>query len=917
MKPALVLLFILFISIVHSQCPNRNFLWHRIIFLRDSSSVDSEKQLQELLSYEKKIDQCSYKNDSTHALLLQRIGGLYTSKIDFFNAIQYTLKSIAIVSRYKNTRSINPSHAIKSYWNLQVSYDSLHLEDKQSSALDSCISIALSLKTGYDYALPALVLKTNELLEQSDYYRCIYYAKLGESLVLENYSMISDAEYYQTQFFNYKINALRILNKSDEALKLLNEEIKIAEAHKNINSLASAYGLYGSVLNGEGKPSEAIIFFKKSFRYNRKIRYNPGCAEALNNIGFTYWNVLHQNKTADSYYLQALRFADANESLNILDNIANIYAGDLKFDSAFIFFQKSFDQLRPESSEADLLKNNNEALSGKITEYIAGMVLDKAATWFSKYKITGSKDALQKAIGIYQIIDLYFDELKSSQSEIQSKLFWKTNNRRLYEQAIAACYAAHDADKAFYFFEKNRSVLLNDEITQQKNMIDADAAKQAQVKKNILEIERSLQNKSLSFKQNLLLQKQLFNFKQELGKLTNAGSQQSYTKNYLDTSSLTLDLFKKKILNDKKSLVEIFNGDSEIYVLAITANNISFVKPDKHLYDSLTTKYISLITNPELLNKNFSDFINVSHALYKLIFQNIKLNAAGSLLISPDGKSFPFEALVVNDGPSPDYLVNHYATSYTYSAKYLTNQFVINTNSYSKMLGIAPVEYKNYQNLGMLSGSDNSLKIINKYFSNATNYILNNATKNNFLTNFPAYNIIQLYAHAADSSSNNDPVIYFADSALYLSDLIPNSKPVTQLVVLSACETANGKLYQGEGIFSFNRAFAALGIPAAVSNLWSVDNESTYSITELFYKYLSQGLPTDVALQKAKIEFINNSSKEKQLPYFWAGSILTGKVDTIKSQTAFPWIIMIVVISVVLTIIYFAIKIPMKKRELL
>ena len=46
----------------------------------------------------------------------------------------------------------------------------------------------------------------------------------------------------------------------------------------------------------------------------------------------------------------------------------------------------------------------------------------------------------------------------------------------------------------------------------------------------------------------------------------------------------------------------------------------------------------------------------------------------------------------------------------------------------------------------------------------------------------------------------------------------------------------------------------------------------------------------DVALQKAKLEFINDpSSKEKTLPYFWAASILTGKVDIIKSGAGFPW----------------------------
>ena len=136
------------------------------------------------------------------------------------------------------------------------------------------------------------------------------------------------------------------------------------------------------------------------------------------------------------------------------------------------------------------------------------------------------------------------------------------------------------------------------------------------------------------------------------------------------------------------------------------------------------------------------------------------------------------------------------------------------------------------------------------------------------------------------------------------------------MVILSACETANGKLYRGEGIFSFNRGFAALGIPAAISNLWSVDNESTYQITELFYKYLSQGLPTDIALQKAKLEFIKNtSSEEKKLPYFWAGSILTGKVDIIKSDPGFAWIKLIVITILFLAFFYLIWKVLRSRME--
>ena len=38
----------------------------------------------------------------------------------------------------------------------------------------------------------------------------------------------------------------------------------------------------------------------------------------------------------------------------------------------------------------------------------------------------------------------------------------------------------------------------------------------------------------------------------------------------------------------------------------------------------------------------------------------------------------------------------------------------------------------------------------------------------------------------------------------------------------------------------------------------------------------------DIALQKAKIEFIETSSKENQMPYYWAAAILAGKTDAIE-----------------------------------
>jgi CHAT domain-containing protein len=204
-------------------------------------------------------------------------------------------------------------------------------------------------------------------------------------------------------------------------------------------------------------------------------------------------------------------------------------------------------------------------------------------------------------------------------------------------------------------------------------------------------------------------------------------------------------------------------------------------------------------------------------------------------------------------------------------------------------MGMAPMRYTASIGLAELPGSDLSLKQVQSNFNKADNFIGMAASRNSFLQSYPQYQIIQLYTHAADNSSRGEPVIYFADSALYLSELIGYTKPVTRLIVLSACETGSGKNFQGEGVFNFNRGFATLGIPSAVTNLWAIDNEATYRITELFYKFLADQLPPDIALQKAKLEYMQMAPKEKTLPYYWAAAIFTGKTDVIALKKVFPW----------------------------
>jgi CHAT domain-containing protein len=203
-------------------------------------------------------------------------------------------------------------------------------------------------------------------------------------------------------------------------------------------------------------------------------------------------------------------------------------------------------------------------------------------------------------------------------------------------------------------------------------------------------------------------------------------------------------------------------------------------------------------------------------------------------------------------------------------------------------LGVAPLRYPAATRLAALPGSDQSIRELQSYFSSSDSYVGAAASKSTFLQEFSKYRIIQLYTHASDNVEG-EPAIYFADSVLNLSEISSVDKLAASLIVLSACETGTGELHRGEGVFSFNRAFAAIGIPSAITNLWSIDNESTYKLTGLFYKYLSKGRPFDIALQQAKLEFIKTGSKQQSLPYYWAPAILAGKTGVLPPERSFPW----------------------------
>jgi CHAT domain-containing protein/Tfp pilus assembly protein PilF len=104
---------------------------------------------------------------------------------------------------------------------------------------------------------------------------------------------------------------------------------------------------------------------------------------------------------------------------------------------------------------------------------------------------------------------------------------------------------------------------------------------------------------------------------------------------------------------------------------------------------------------------------------------------------------------------------------------------------------------------------------------------------------------------------------------------ILSSKTDAGIVVVSACETALGRISRGEGVEGLSRAFIASGAGGVVASLWAVSDESTSELMKEFYEHmLKEKRPAAVALQQARLALVDGGRFAH--PYYWSPFIVIG-----------------------------------------
>jgi CHAT domain-containing protein/Tfp pilus assembly protein PilF len=389
------------------------------------------------------------------------------------------------------------------------------------------------------------------------------------------------------------------------------------------------------------------------------------------------------------------------------------------------------------------------------------------------------------------------------------------------------------------------------------------------------------------------------------------------------------------LLNDDTVLLEYDLGPEFSGVGVVTNRDARVYRlPTQDLIDKTLEQFLPTLREPLLGRSEINRHVQLAKQVYADLIGPVRDQIQGKhqIVIVPDADLFylPFEAIIDAEAKlegsadslsSQPYLGKIYDFSYVPSASVLVtlkrlrgspgptqhpllafgdpafqstpepSQIAFSTRgAYEKMgVGFDRLPYSAEEVRGIMAVYGISPE-------SGSVYLGNNATKKALLgLDLSQYRTLHFATHAVMGDQVKwitQPALIFSPDAtggpdgdvLKMSEIF-NLRLNADLVVLSACETARGKLSRGEGIVGLTSAFLFAGSRSVVASLWNVNDESTSVFMELFYRNLKQGLTKADALRQARIAIMQQQIKSSVTgeqeslasPYYWAPFILTGE----------------------------------------
>ncbi len=347
-----------------------------------------------------------------------------------------------------------------------------------------------------------------------------------------------------------------------------------------------------------------------------------------------------------------------------------------------------------------------------------------------------------------------------------------------------------------------------------------------------------------------------------------------------DIKNLTSSIPTGTVVVQPVLLTNVRNMPNNIAFFIFTKGELSVIKKsiDPTKFNELLTKYLEKVQDD-----TDASYAETGGELYDILIRpiedKIKALSPKQLSIIATGKlrHFPFETLY--DSKTNQFLIQKYPVNYLtrISNNSLKSPGVQNAvpRKAQAVLAFGNPVPRDPQNL---PSAEVEVRKIKEIFPESEVYIHNKATLEKFRSQALRFSFLHLATHGCFKIEDCKEVdllnnrLLFADKPLDIADAALLGLQGTQLITLSACQTAVETNLNGEGIAGIAYIFERAGAKAVMASLWKVEDEATQELMVDFYQNLKQGMTKGEALQKAKLKLI----KDDRHPFYWSPFVLIG-----------------------------------------
>jgi CHAT domain-containing protein len=353
----------------------------------------------------------------------------------------------------------------------------------------------------------------------------------------------------------------------------------------------------------------------------------------------------------------------------------------------------------------------------------------------------------------------------------------------------------------------------------------------------------------------------------------------------------------RDILPTNQLVLEYVMAQPHSYCIAISRDSARIVKlADRESIETSVIAYLKTLKTKRASKAQGAE-------LYAALLKEIpEVSKKERLTIVPDGRLhlLPFDALVDSAG---HYLVSSHTVTYAASA---TSLYLLNSAQHHPvqhaLLGIGGIPYEQNAELTKLAtlrgyissplvnlpASKEEVLAAQAAFPSDSDTVLlgSSATKFAFEhSGLEQHSIIHLAVHGVANEKHPEraALILLSDSTsgddgvLEASDIV-HLHTNADLIVLSACDTAVGRLQGEEGIANLSLAFQLAGAKTVVSTLWSIEDTTALYLMKRFYVHLAASNTVASALTAAKKDMLKTYGTQA-VPYYWASFKLEGAGD--------------------------------------